>query len=628
MLPGRATEPSRWLAAMTFAIPGLYLALLIPLAHRVGPADYDQFRVFHQLQYWNANLFGLAKQWSPVMCSGLSIAGEPQVPFASLTMLSSYLLGPSIGILVGILCYLAIGSIGGYLYAGLWVEQRRARLLAASLFIGNGFFICRIAHGHLDFVPFLALPLALWSLHRTSDPAEELLTGPRRILAILLLGCLFAMAIDGSPVAIIHWMFWIGLYTACLSWTRRSVLPLLVFVGACGLAGLLDAGYLWPMLDAQSQFQRRTPDTFTGPWSLPWFMLIPMRGKVLPANGTGIELSVYIGPFLAFLIWRYRRSVLAKIPREVLLPMVIVSVVSIWLGMGSLQAAHLPAWLSPFDWLRPLPGFRSMGVTGRFWGFLALPLSLLAATALWQYAQIEPRPKRRNVLLLGALVSQLAFQGESLASAWWQSRIYADSSLQGLFNGTPREIETVVNAGRDGGPQHQGELISPIRGVVNCYDMDDFTRAPVLPGTNLIREVRVKASNRSAHTDLQAGFVTWNRIRIAAPLLADVASTNGPGSRLHITLNQAYHTGWSSPDCLLTSGAQGNLVASCSENIVRTRAAELVFFDPISDLGMRVSLCTACALLCAALALGLIALIPSRRGVVNTEPATVQRAGQ
>ena len=67
MLPGRATEPSRWLAAMTFAIPGLYLALLIPLAHRVGPADYDQFRVFHQLQYWNANLFGLAKQWSPVM---------------------------------------------------------------------------------------------------------------------------------------------------------------------------------------------------------------------------------------------------------------------------------------------------------------------------------------------------------------------------------------------------------------------------------------------------------------------------------------------------------------------------------------------------------------------------------
>src|SRR5258707_9888361 len=106
--------PGRWLAAFTLAIPGLYLALLPPFAHRVGTADYDQFRVFHELQYWNANLFGLAKQWSPLMCAGLSIAGEPQVPFASLTMLLSYGLGPSLGILAGIGCYLILGAIGAY----------------------------------------------------------------------------------------------------------------------------------------------------------------------------------------------------------------------------------------------------------------------------------------------------------------------------------------------------------------------------------------------------------------------------------------------------------------------------------------------------------------------------------
>src|SRR5882757_182145 len=103
---------SRWLAGFTLAIAGGYLALLIPFAEHVGTADYDQFRVFHELQYWNANLFGLAKQWSPLMCAGLSIAGEPQVPFASLTMLLSYGLGPSLGILTGIGCYLAIGAIG------------------------------------------------------------------------------------------------------------------------------------------------------------------------------------------------------------------------------------------------------------------------------------------------------------------------------------------------------------------------------------------------------------------------------------------------------------------------------------------------------------------------------------
>ena len=627
MTPGGRLAPGRWLAAFTLAIPGLYLALLIPFAHHVGTADYDQFRVFHQLQYWNANLFGLAKQWSPVMCAGLSIAGEPQVPFASLTMLLSYGLGPSLGILVGIGCYLAIGAIGAYLYSGLWYEPRPVRLLAAALFIGNGFFICRLAHGHLDFVPFLALPLALWTLHRTSDPAEILLTGPRRILAILLLGGLFAMVVDGSPVAIIHWAFWIGLYAACLSWTRRSARALLVFVSACGLASLLDAGYLWPMLEAQSEFPRRTADTFTGPWSLPWFMLIPMRGKLLPANGTGIELSVCIGPFLAFLIWRYRRLAVQTVPREVIQPTLIVSLVSIWLGMGSLHAAHLPVWLSPFDWLRPLPGFRSMNVTGRFWGFLALPLSLLAARSLSHYAHLEPPPKNRNWLLLGALLTQLVFQGESLVSAWWQSPAYSDPSMRGLFNGAPREIETVVNPSTPLKPRHQGEFISPVRGVTNCYDMDDFTRAPVRPGRNLVREFRV-GSERSPGAPPQVGFVTWNRIRIATPTPAGPASSFGAGSRLQITLNQAYHSGWSSQECQLTRGDQGNLVASCPENIVRTGAAELVFFDPVSDLGMRVSLQTATALFWVAFTLGIMSLIPSRRTRISASPANAQHAGQ
>jgi hypothetical protein len=628
MVSGGRLAPSRWLAAFTLAIPGVYLALLIPFAHHVGTADYDQFRVFHELQYWNANLFGLAKQWSPLMCAGLSIAGEPQVPFASLTMLWTYWLGPSLGILVGVGCYLTIGAIGAYLYSGLWYSPRRVRLLAAALFIGNGFFICRLAHGHLDFIPFLALPLALWTLHRTSDPADVLLTGPRRILAVLLLGALFAMVVDGAPVAIIHWAFWVGLYAACLSWTRRSAFAVLVFVSACGLASLLDAGYLWPMLEAQSDFPRRTADTFTGPWSLPWFMLIPMRGKLLPANGTGIELSVCIGPFLAYLIWRYRRIVVEKVPREVVLPTLIVSLVSIWLGMGSLHAAHVPVWLSPFDWLRPLPGFRSMNVTGRFWGFLALPLSLLAARSLWHYVQLEPRPKYRNWVLLGALVTQLVFQGQSLLSAWWQSPPYSDPPLQGLFTGAPREIETVVNPSTPFKPRHQGEFISPVRGVTNCYDMDDFTRAPVRPGRNLIRELRVDGSDRSSGTQLQVGFVTWNRIRIATPAPADAPSMIRAGSRLQITLNQAYHSGWSSQDCVLTRADQGNLVASCPANIVGTTAAELVFFDPVSDLGMRVSVRTAFALLWVALALGMMSLIPSRRPVVSTAPATAQHAGQ
>src|SRR6266849_4101929 len=118
----------RWSRAFTIAIPAVYALVLAVFAQRVGTADYDQFLVFHELQYWNSALFGLAKQWSPVMCSGLSLAGEPQVPFASLTMLLGYALGPLMGIVTGIAAYLALGWVGAYLYSGDDAHQRTQRI--------------------------------------------------------------------------------------------------------------------------------------------------------------------------------------------------------------------------------------------------------------------------------------------------------------------------------------------------------------------------------------------------------------------------------------------------------------------------------------------------------------------
>src|SRR5205814_3321805 len=127
-------------------------------------------------------------------------------------MLVSYVLGPLPGIVVSILIYLGLGWIGAYLYSGLWLTDSRQRSLAASLFIGNGFFICRLAHGHIDFIPFLILPLGLW-----------MVLGATRFLQLLLLGMLLSVSIDGSPVAIIYMGVWIALYTFVLCWVRRSI---------------------------------------------------------------------------------------------------------------------------------------------------------------------------------------------------------------------------------------------------------------------------------------------------------------------------------------------------------------------------------------------------------------------
>jgi len=88
----------RYLRAFVLGIPIVYAILLALAWGRVGTRDLDQFLVFHELQSWNHQLFGLAKQWTPVLCSGLSLADEPQVPFMSLSMMLGYVFGPLAGL--------------------------------------------------------------------------------------------------------------------------------------------------------------------------------------------------------------------------------------------------------------------------------------------------------------------------------------------------------------------------------------------------------------------------------------------------------------------------------------------------------------------------------------------------
>ena len=76
----------RWLCALSLGIVAVYALFYVVFLSQSGPKDGDQYLVFHSLQYWNASMFGMAKQWTPLMCSGLSMAGEPQVPFMSLSM--------------------------------------------------------------------------------------------------------------------------------------------------------------------------------------------------------------------------------------------------------------------------------------------------------------------------------------------------------------------------------------------------------------------------------------------------------------------------------------------------------------------------------------------------------------
>ncbi len=580
-----------WLTALGVGIIAEYATFIGAFFRQSGPQDADQYLVFHALQYWNASLFGIAKQWTPLMCSGMSMAGEPQIPFMSLTMGLTYMLGPLWGVKLGLVLYLAIGAVGAYLYAGLWLKGSGQRALAAVLFIGNGFFFCRLGMGHFDFAPFLILPFVLWVLHRSSEwrqQAQKLSKLGRMTMASWGMGAILALAIDGSPVAIIHLVFWIGLYALSLSWTTRTMAPAIVFGGAVALTAVLDAGYLWPMLQAQTAFPRITPDQFTNPFSAAWFALLPIRGKILQANGNGHELSVFIGPLLALCIWRYRALITATLPIAMKRPLVVVSIVSLVLGMGSLRGLHIPIYLSPFDLLRPLPGFRSIGVTGRYWGFLALPLSLLSAAALWKYC-VESAGRWHMHLFLGcALILQLGFQAETLTRHWLHSPVYRLPAGGVYFRNGPESVDYV--AADDN--HEQGEYLTPTRGVANCYDMDDFNRAPRSPGNTLIERV-LQDGKAGAVFPVTGKFASWNRIHLEGPCALSgegrACLAAGP-NRVSWVLGQAYHPLWRASSCELSSSMGGLLTVDCPGSTVSEGPIDLVFNDAISDYAAHISL--------------------------------------
>lgn len=606
--PPMTCSPSqqRWLLIFAGAIPAAYVLFFLLTWNRVGPKDFDQFLVFHELQYWNRALFGFAKQWTPLLCGGLPMSGEPQIPVMSLSMLLSYLVGPLLGIKLASLAYLVTGWVGAYLYAGLWRSDKLTRVLAASLFIGNGFFVYRMAVGHVDFVPFLVLPLALWSLHRTLSWQQYGSVAANALRAATLVAAYaigIAVVVDGSPVAVIHLLFWVCLYALVLSYHERSFAPGVTLCCAIAIAAVLDAGYLWPMLTAQAEFPRHTADTFTDPVGLFVHALLPLRGKITHGSGKGHELTVFIGPILAFLIWRYRKSWSGTLPRSMLQPLLVVSLISILFGMGSLRHLHIPNWLSPFDLLRPLPGFRSMGVTARYWGFLSLPLSLLGAAALQHFISEAPA-KQVTAWLSIALVLQLGSQFEAFWSQWNNARVYSSVNVQSYFRGR-RETMSYVAAPSG---RLQGEFITPTRAVVNCYDMDDFVRAPAKPGRNMavaeanyvvdktpggivtkislpvLKSAAPTPTSDTAYaapspTDIK--LLSWNHLQLRD------ASAVAIGTRV-IVLNQAWNSRWSAAGCDVLRGPADRLGLRCSNEQLR-KGVDLVFADQVSTAGAEVS---------------------------------------
>jgi hypothetical protein len=186
------------------------------------------------------------------------------------------------------------------------------------------------------------------------------------------------------------------------------------------------------------------------------------------------------------------------------------------------------------------------------------------------------------------LIFQLGFQAETLTSQWLHSPPFLTASLATPFKHGPEAIEYVAIPGG----HLQGQILTPTRGVCDCYDMDDFIRAQNGPGSTLIAQVVVSGKAPAAAPSFDAHFVTWSHIRLHGDCATggEPACAGSPSTRIQFTLSQAYHQGWRASGCTTSANDRGNLVIDCPADYLRAAHLEVVFDDPSSDWGARISL--------------------------------------
>jgi hypothetical protein len=261
--------------------------------------------------------------------------------------------------------------------------------------------------------------------------------------------------------------------------------------------------------------------------------------------------------------------------------------------------------------LRPLPGFRSINVTGRYWGFLALPLSLLGAAALWKTAAELRDGWRLHVCLALVALFQLVFQAETLTARWLHSAAYREVPSRGYFGNGPEVIDYVSIEDT----YTQGEVISPTRGVCDCYDMDDFVRAQTEPGPDLVLRVMQDGKTIVTPSLLRAGFASWSHIHLSAECAGGSATAcTVPGfARTQVILKQAYHPNWHASGCETRASLRGNLTLDCPARRLQESPVELIFRDVSSDQAAHISILAWQMWLCMVAGAGLIQCGVTRR---------------
>jgi hypothetical protein len=269
------------LAAVVFFADGLFFNKRSIL--------WDTWTEFYPTMRYTAALWrhGIMPLWNPYLFNGYPCYADPQnQTFYPLNMLLGLVvnLTPRFVYLQEFLHFVLAG-LGMYLYAGLYARNGAARLLAAMVYMFNGYMIGHFEHlTAIDCIPWL--PLTAWCFEMTLRTDEWRFCG----LAALGFGCLI---LCGHPQSAFYEALILVSLVAVRAALFRSAKGLPKVVLALMLAGAMGGIQLVPTL----QFSHQTNRTGRLPYEVAAGYAVPAQhaATLLLPNFYGSIHGKYVG---------------------------------------------------------------------------------------------------------------------------------------------------------------------------------------------------------------------------------------------------------------------------------------------------------------------------------------------
>ncbi len=455
---------SKWPMAVGLLVALAFMAQ--PLWHLTSTGSTDDWRwfTFHWEVSWHTiTQFHRLPVWNPYHCGGNVHLANPQTQFLSPLAWPAAIIGVPLGIKLFMLMHLVLG------YLGMWWLARDAggrpwpATLAASLFVGGGFFFQHVGGGHSSFLPFLLAPAALAAFRRSVDD-------PRYVAATA--GILALMVLEGGVYPAPYTGLLLTIQAAAmLARDPRDLRPLYGLAAAGLLAGAMAGVKLLPVMAFLREHPRlvKSDDGMGLTEVLAAFVSRRLERRFPGHPYVWPEYGAYLGwPVVLAVLWLAWAK--AKRYKAWLWTMVLFAL---------LMTGNRGGGLSPHEILHELPIFESLHVPSRFGSMVTLLLALLAGFAvqeLWARlmgAKVAPRTRKvlAGLLILGSVGAVV----DTLTFGQWQMGRFKDGPVRGLRH----ETFTMTRA-----PWREARSF-PSRniGTLQCYEPNGVPRGKVIAGS-------------------------------------------------------------------------------------------------------------------------------------------------